>query len=61
MRVMRVFTIVLINYLSDFIYFYVTIHCYHCISPNPYNCAWAVGELGVCAYLQDEVVSRVLW
>ena len=38
---------------------YFTIHCCHCISQNLCDCAWAVGDLGECAHLQDEVVSRV--
>ena len=38
---------------------YFTIHGCHCISQNLCDCAWAVGDLGGCAYLQDEVVSRV--
>ena len=40
-------------------YFYFTTHCYHCISPNLRSCAWVAGDLGVLAYLQGEVVSRV--
>ena len=38
---------------------YFTIHCCHCISQNLYDCAWAVGDLGECAYFQGEVAPRV--
>ena len=34
-------------------------HCHHCIPSKLSDCAWAVGDLDVRAYLQDKVVSRV--
>ena len=38
---------------------YFTIHCCHCISQNLCDCAWAVGDLGERAYLQDEVQCSI--